>query len=164
MTIDKDTVVSVTYALTVDGQIVDSTDENRPLTFLCGHRNMIDGFERQLIGKTAGEDYSFSVTADEGYGQPHPDMVLEVPMQVFMQDGNVTPDLKVGNVLNMQDQNGTPMRGQVVEIGQEAAKLDFNHPLAGKDLAFEGKVLEVRAAEAEEIAHGHVHGPGGHQH
>lgn len=164
MTIDKDRVVSVTYALTVDGEVVDSTDESQPLAFLCGHRNMIEGFENQLLGKAAGDEYAFSVSPAEGYGELNAEAVLEVPLSVFTQDGQQIPELQVGNTLNLQDQAGNPLRGKVLEVGAEAAKLDFNHPLAGKELNFAGKVLEVRAAEAEELAHGHVHGAGGHQH
>jgi FKBP-type peptidyl-prolyl cis-trans isomerase SlyD len=72
--------------------------------------------------------------------------------------------LFAGNFLTLVDQDGNPMRGKVVEAGEEVVIMDFNHPLAGKGLHFTGEVLNVREASEEELAHGHVHGPGGHHH
>jgi FKBP-type peptidyl-prolyl cis-trans isomerase SlyD len=91
--------------------------------------------------------------------------LVEVPKQIFEHEGKI-PDglLEIGNVLPLQDQEGNRLQGMVAWVGLETVKLDFNHPMAGVDLFFTGHVDSVRDAEPEELAHGHVHGPGGHHH
>jgi FKBP-type peptidyl-prolyl cis-trans isomerase SlyD len=85
--------------------------------------------------------------------------------EIFMVDGKFDSELvAIGKVLTMQDQDGNPLEGLIVEIGDEKVKMDFNHPLAGKNLHFSGTVLEVRSASHEELNHGHVHGSSGHHH
>ncbi len=83
---------------------------------------------------------------------------------MFEADGKLGEIVKVGNFLPMKDQEGNPLQGLVQEITDEHVRMDFNHPMAGKDLFFSGEVIEVREATTEELEHGHVHGPGGHQH
>jgi FKBP-type peptidyl-prolyl cis-trans isomerase SlyD len=88
-----------------------------------------------------------------------------LPKDVFKIDGELQEDMLVeGNIIPLQDQQGNPMQGVVLEIGGDTVKMDLNHQLAGKTLHFSGEVLEVREATKEEIAHGHVHGPDGHHH
>jgi FKBP-type peptidyl-prolyl cis-trans isomerase SlyD len=95
----------------------------------------------------------------------HRELGTNSPMNVFEVEGKVdTEVVKVGAMLPMQDQNGNPMHGVILEMKETAVKMDFNHVLAGKDLHFTGKILDVREASAEELEHGHVHGPGGHEH
>ena len=72
--------------------------------------------------------------------------------------------LKIGAIIPMQDNEGHHMRGVVVKVGINDVSMDFNHPLAGQHLRFEGEVVALRAATEDELAHGHVHGPGGHHH
>ena len=72
--------------------------------------------------------------------------------------------LKPGSFIPMQDQDGHPLQGKVLSVGESDVKLDFNHPMAGKNLHFTGEIVEVRDASDEELNHGHVHGHGGHQH
>ena len=165
MKITKHTVPSMTYTLKVEGQVVDQTDETQPLTYLAGVGMMIPGFEAQLEGKVKGDEFDFQVGSDDGFGQIDPNAVVEIPMNVFEVEGKVdTEVVKVGAMLPMQDQNGNPMHGVILEMKETAVKMDFNHVLAGKDLHFTGKILDVREASAEELEHGHVHGPGGHEH
>ena len=95
----------------------------------------------------------------------NPDAIVELGLDVFKVDGKVdTNVVAVGKMVPMQDQSGNPLRGIVIEMNDQSVKMDFNHPLAGKELNFTGKVVEVREADENEIAHGHVHGPDGHQH
>ncbi len=165
MKIDKHTVPSLTYKLVVDGELVEETDSNNPLVFLAGVGTMIPGFERQLMGLQAGDSYSFDIEPVEGYGELNPEAVVEIPKDVFKVEGEVQNDiLVVGNKVPMQDNQGRPLQGTVVEVADETVKMDFNHELAGKKLNFTGEVIEVRVASEEELEHGHVHGPGGHQH
>ena len=72
--------------------------------------------------------------------------------------------IQVGKAIPMQDDQGNPLSGIIVEIGADKIKMDFNHPLAGLDLHFSGKVLDVRIPSTEELDHGHAHEPGGHAH
>lgn len=165
MKIEVNTVPSVTYTLSVEGEKIESTDTSNPLVFLFGAGQMIPGFEKELEGLQKGDKYDFEVSPEEGYGELNPQAVVEVPINVFEVDGKVDDQmLQVGNALPMQDQNGNPMEGIVVEVSAENVKMDFNHMLAGKKLHFVGEIVDVRKAEEEEISHGHVHGPGGHQH
>ena len=165
MKIDKHTVVTVTYSLDVEGDLIEKTDKNNPLTFLAGVGMMIPGFEQQLWGKEPGEKYDITVSPEEGYGESDPDAIMDLPKNIFVIDGKLQEDmLVVGNTVPLQDQQGTPLQAEILEIGTDTVKVDLNHQLAGKTLHFTGEVMEVRKATADEINHGHVHGPGGHHH
>jgi FKBP-type peptidyl-prolyl cis-trans isomerase SlyD len=167
-TIQPKTVVSLTYQLRLDAadaELFEEANEEHPLVFLSGVGQMIEKFEKELAGKSVGDSFSFKVSNEEGYGPYDNDMVVNVPKQVFMIDGKIADDLLIpGNVVPLRDQEGNTMEGVVVEIQSEAVVMDFNHPLASSDLYFSGKILSVRPATAEELDHGHVHGPGGHHH
>lgn len=165
MKIEKDSVASLTYALEVDGELIERTDQTNPLTFLVGAGAMIPGFEQQLLGKETGDNYDFTVTPDEGYGQLDPQAIVDLPKDIFKVEGQLQEEmLQVGKSVPMQDQEGNPLRGTVKEVGEDTVKMDFNHQLAGKTLHFTGEILEVRPATKEEVDHGHAHGPGGHHH
>lgn len=156
----KDTVVKLAYTLTVDGEIIDMADEQDAIEFLQGHRNIISGLESQLDGMKVGESKTVSVSAEEGYGAVDEDAFDEVPLSEFPED--VTPEMDME--LELKDAEGNDLYGRIVTIGDESVTMDFNHPLAGKELHFEIKVVDVRPATAEEIAHGHVHSHGDHHH
>ena len=160
MIIKKDTVASVHYrgTLTRNGMEFDSSAGGEPLTFLVGHRQMIPGFEAALMDKAAGDEVKFDLTPDEAYGEHNPDMIQEVPLSELPEE------LEVGVQLAAETPDGHVIPLTVTEIGDETAKLDMNHELAGEALTFEVTVVDVRAATPEETQHGHVHGPGGHDH
>ncbi len=154
--IEKNTVATVHYTGTLpeNGETFDSSIDRDPLTFLVGHKQMIPGFERELMGKTVGDKVEFTLSAEEAYGEHNPDAIQEVGLEMF---GEITPE--VGMILNS---DMGPFN--VTEVGDKTATVDFNHALAGKSLTFNIEVIEVRAASEEEVTHGHVHGPGGHNH
>ena len=154
--IDNNTVARVHYTGTLpdSGEIFDSSVDREPLAFLVGHKQMIPGFERELMGLAAGEKVEFTLSAEDAYGSHNPDAVQQVPTEMF---GGITPE--IGMTL-MSDLG--PFR--VTEINGDLITADFNHALAGKSLTFNVEVVEVREATAEEISHGHAHGPGGVQH
>jgi FKBP-type peptidyl-prolyl cis-trans isomerase SlyD len=165
MKIDLDTVATVTYTLSIDGEHVETADKSNPLVFLVGADAMIPGFEGQLIGKSIGDSYDISVGPEDGYGETDPEAIIDLGKEAFMIDGVVQEDLLVaGNIINMKDQHGHPLEGLILEVNDESVKLDFNHQLAGKTLHFKGEIVDVRPATDDEIAHGHVHGPGGVEH
>ena len=165
MQISPEKVVSVTYTLTLDnGAIADQADANQPFLFIHGIGQTLPAFDDALQGLAAGDEFSFSLTADNAYGMPNDNWIIDIPLSVFQGPDVPEGILELGAVLPMQDQSGNPMDGKVVEIGTDNVKMDFNHPLAGEALNFSGKVIEVRDASPEELDHGHVHGPGGHHH
>ncbi len=169
MKIAPSKVVSVHYTLTektADGKQIESTRGGEPLVWLYGVGQMIPDFEKNLAGKTAGDAFAFGIDAANGYGEFDPEALAEVPMEVFAIENGKVPEglLTIGRVLPMQDNHGHAMQGTIVSVGFDSVKIDFNHPMAGVDLFFTGTVEAVRDAEASELAHGPVHGPGGHHH
>jgi FKBP-type peptidyl-prolyl cis-trans isomerase SlyD len=165
MEIAANTVASVTYALEVQGELIEQTDRSKPLTFLVGQGSMIPGFENQLLGKKAGDNYNITVEPSEGYGEKDPKAVVDLPKDTFVVDGQLQSDmLQEGKVIPMQDNQGNSLQGTILEVGDDTVKMDFNHMLAGKTLNFSGEIIEVRKATEDELSHGHAHGPGGHQH
>ncbi|MFC2125924.1 peptidylprolyl isomerase [Bacteroidota bacterium] len=165
MKIAKNTVPSVTYSINVDGEVIDQADKSNPLTFLMGAGSMIPGFERQLEGLSKGDSYQFTVQPEEGYGDIDQDVIVDIPKNIFIVEGELKDDLLfVGNSVPMQDNQGNPLEGIILEIGDDTVKMDFNHQLAGKVLDFSGEIIDVREAAEEEISHGHIHGPGDHHH
>lgn len=163
----NDTVVKITYQLRTEpnGEVMDAADETQPFTFLFGHSNVLDGFEKNLEGLIAGNQFNFELSATDGYGEYDTEAVVHLDKSVFAVDGVVQDDmLFVGNIVPLQDQHGNPFQGRVIEIADDKVTIDLNHPFAGKPLFFSGTVLEVREANQVEIEHGHVHEHGDHSH
>ena len=152
-------VVTLEYTMTVEGEVLDSSDEEGPLEYLQGFQNVIPGLEKAMLGMKVGESKSVVVSAEEGYGEFEEDSIMKVPRDEF------PPEIPVekGVELHMTDQDGDTFMATVVEVGEKSVQLDTNHPLAGKELHFDVKVTGLRAATPEEIDHGHVHS-GGHHH
>ncbi|HPD95192.1 MAG: FKBP-type peptidyl-prolyl cis-trans isomerase [Bacteroidales bacterium] len=158
MNIAKDTVVSVSYELMVNGEMVDTAQAENPLVFLYGHGQLLPLFEKNIHNLTIGDTFEFMIPAKEGYGEVNEMAIIDLPKSIFEVDGELQEDLLViGNRLPMRDSEGNALEGIILEIGDETVKMDFNHPLAGQDLNFTGKVENVREASDEEISHGHVH-------
>ena len=164
MIIAKDRVVSLSYELKLagNGEIVEQVNNNNPLTFLLGHGNLLPKFESNLSGLKIGDGFDFVLKSDEAYGIISDEAIVDLPKTVFAVDGEVDNNLlTVGNVIPMMDQGGNRFNGRVLEVSSEQVKMDFNHPLAGKDLHFKGEVVDVREASQEELEHGHIHQSGG---
>ncbi len=163
MTIENNKVVTITYTLTVGGgQTVDEATNENPFNYLHGSQSVLPAFEASLQGLKVGEIFDFTLTAANGYGEYDEEFVHQFDRKMF---ADVPVDmLEVGRVLPMQDQFGSPMDGEIVEITEESVMLDFNHPLAGEELRFVGKVLSMRDATSDETSHGHIHGAGGVTH
>ncbi|MFT7034226.1 MAG: FKBP-type peptidyl-prolyl cis-trans isomerase SlyD [Cyclobacteriaceae bacterium] len=167
MVIESNKVVTITYKLqesNKEGEIVQEVLEKEPFVFLFGTEQVLPGFESNLQGKTTGNDFSFEIKSDDSYGPIDEEAIVTLPINIFMVEGKLAEMVKIGEFLPMNDQEGNEMQGLVLEIGDETIKMDFNHPMAGLDLFFTGKVLDVREANPEELDHGHVHGPEGHHH
>ena len=121
---------------------------------------MLPKFEEYLTGLVVGDTYSFSLSAEEGYGEYDEKAVAPLPKDMFGDQ----PLPEIGALLPLQDNNGGHFQGRVVSIVEDAILVDLNHPMAGHELHFNGIIQEVRPATEEELEHGHVHGEGGHQH
>lgn len=158
MSIKKDSVVTFNYTLKDDtGKVIDSSAAQEPLAYLHGHGNIVPGLERELEGKSAHDQLSVKVTPADGYGDYSRELVQKVPRRSLKGIANVT----VGMRLHAETTEG-PRAVTVTAVTGDMVTLDGNHPLAGKNLNFDIEILDVRDATAEELAHGHVHGPGGH--
>jgi len=163
----KNSVISVDYKLYKDtekGEMIESTEGQQPLVFLAGMGEMIPEFEAKVTGLNVGDEFSFGIKSDNAYGQRVDEAIIELPQDMFKQEGRLVDEIKVGNVLPLQNQEGQVHPGTILAINESTIQFDMNHLLAGQDLHFTGKVLEVREATSEEIEHGHVHGPGGVEH
>ena len=160
MKIAHEKVVSIHYTLTnQEGTVLDSSSGNEPLAYLHGFGNIIPGLENALEGKETGEKLSVTVEPEQGYGARDEQLVQAVPRSAFKGVEELAP--------GMQFQAQGPQGARLVvvtQVAQDVVTVDANHPLAGQTLHFEVEVSEVRAATAEEIEHGHVHGPHGHHH
>jgi len=158
MSITKDKMVSVIYELKYDdteAQLIEKVEKDNPLTFLYGAGRMLEHFEKNLAGLKVGDAFDFKLKASEAYGEVTDEALVEVPIQAFEVDGKVDEELiKLGNTIPMMDSYGNKLHGIVLEVSETNIKMDFNHPLAGEDLHFKGKIIEVRDPKPEELSHG----------
>jgi len=160
MQIESNSVVTLHYTLKDnDGNVIDQSDDGSFL-YLHGAMNIIPGLENALAGKTAGEELSVTVSPEEGYGVKDPERVQEVPKDMF--EGS--DEIKVGVQFHAQGPDGNAVVVTVAEVKDDVVVIDGNHALAGVDLNFEVKIIDVRDASEEEVSHGHVHGEHGHDH
>ena len=171
MKIEKQTVVMLTYQLSVKDQTdtwesIENVTAEEPMAFIHGLSGLPEKFEDNLAGMGVGDTFDFRITAEEGYGEFDEEAVVDLPIDIFKNEsGELESDiLVVGNMVPMTNEDGHQMMGQVLEIADDHVIMDFNHPLAGREMWFRGAVLEVRNATEEELEHGHVHGDGGVQH
>lgn len=161
MNIADNAVVTISYTLTDgDGTVIDSSEQHGDLAYLHGHQNIVPGLEKALTGKGVGEKVTTAVDPAEGYGERQEQLVFQVPRDRLPSD----EELQLGMQFRAQSTEGQEMVVTLVELGDDEVTLDGNHPLAGQTLNFDVEVKEVRDASEEELAHGHVHGPNGHEH
>ena len=161
MTIAQHKVVTIHYKVSdsESDEVIDSSENAEPMTYLHGAQNIIPGLEQALEGKAVGDELEVVVEAAEAYGERSDDRIQQVPMEAFQGMEKVEP----GMAVTAQTDQGQ-INLVITEVNGEMVTVDANHPLAGKSLKFEVSVEDVRDASEEEMAHGHVHGPGGHEH
>ena len=160
MKVGENKVVQMHYTLKDDkGTVLDSSDGREPLAYIQGIGNIIPGLEKEMDGKEVGEKLTAVIAPEDAYGVRQETMVQEVPKSGFQGD----EELQAGMQVQVGTSNGTAI-ATVTKVGDENVTLDMNHPLADVTLHFDVEVMDVRDATAEELEHGHVHGPGGHQH
>lgn len=160
MDISADRVVTIHYTLKDDsGTVLDSSSGGEPLAYIQGHGNLVSGLEKALEGKQAGHKASVTIAPADGYGVRDEALVQRVPKRALQSAGEV----RKGMQFQARTEGGMRMFTVTAVVG-DMVSLDGNHPLADKSLHFDVEVVEVREATAEEMEHGHVHGPGGHHH
>jgi FKBP-type peptidyl-prolyl cis-trans isomerase SlyD len=160
MDIQRNTVVTFHYRLSdSSGEELETSHGGEPSVYLHGADNILPALEQGMTGKLAGDVFSVSLDAVNAYGERDPQRQQRVPVKHLLYQGRLRP----GMVVQINTETGR-RPATVLKVGKFSADLDTNHPLAGRDLVFDIEVLSVRAASSEEIAHRHVHGPGGHHH
>lgn len=157
MKIKNDSAVSIHFTLKVDGKTIESSFGIEPLAYLHGHRSLVPGLEEALTDKIKGDTFTVTLPPDKAYGPRNEDLVQKVPRNQF------PAELKVGQQFQADTPQG-PMVITVTHVNDQEVTIDANPEMAGQTLTFDIEVTDVRAATKEELAHGHVHGPGGHHH
>lgn len=154
MKVDNYTVASIAYELKDNrtGQMIEMINPDQPQEFLFGAGLLIDGFENNLKGLESNSDFSFVIEASEAYGERDENALIEIPKDTFEVDGKIDDSvIEIGNQIPMRDNYGNKHLGIVVDHRGEQILMDFNHPLAGRELKFSGKILSVREATQQEI-------------
>ncbi len=165
MKIESNSVVRFHYTVAEAGAAeageaeVENSRIGDPIAILIGHKNIIPGVENALIGHEAGDTFKITVSPEEGYGLRREGMTQRLSKKLLPKNSVLQPGAQV-----MLKTDHGPRMVTVHKVGMTVVDVDLNHPLAGKTLAFDIEVVDVRAGSAEEIAHGHVHGDGGHAH
>jgi FKBP-type peptidyl-prolyl cis-trans isomerase SlyD len=156
MKIENNKMVSLIYELREndsDGKIIETLDENRPLKFIYGTGRLLPFFESNISLLREGDLFRFKLNSEMAYGDKREEMIINVPLSVFETDGKLNEDIcRVGNEVPMSDSEGNPLTGVINEITDAYVKMDFNHPMAGLDLFFSGKIVDVREATDNELA------------
>lgn len=144
-------IVSLDYTLRLDSdEVIDSSEDSQPIEFVQGQRQIVPGLEQALYGLETGDEKEVVVDPSEGYGQRDPDASQVVPRDAFEEDA----DLEAGMVIQVSDGSGRTATAFIAEVGEDAVRLDFNHPLAGETLHFAVEVVDVREPSAADLAGG----------
>jgi FKBP-type peptidyl-prolyl cis-trans isomerase SlyD len=153
-------VVSFHYTLKDSkGNVLESSFGDEPLSYLEGVGQIIPGLESAIQGLKKGDKKSVAVKAEEAYGEYEQELVVQVPREQIPKK-----DVEVGDRFHADSGQGHSQVVVVTAVSDTHVTVDGNHPLAGQDLHFDVEIAEIREATAEELEHGHAHGPGGHQH
>ena len=152
--VEENVVVSLEYSLTVEGEVIDTTENRGPLQYIHGRRNIIQGLEQQLEGLKIGESKEVLVKAVDGYGEYDPSAFVAFERSQFPPGFNI----EIGEEIHVRGGNGQAFPARISEIYGDSVRLDLNHPLAGKDLLFSTKVVDLREATESEIAVGQLGG------
>lgn len=160
MNIENGKVVSIHYTLTDDtAKVLDTSDGGEPLVYLHGKGNIIPGLEKALNGKVKGDKFTVTLQPEDAYGPRDDNMKQSIPRSQFPKEEKI----EVGMSFQADTPQG-PMVLHILTVNDQEVTVDANHPLAGVPLTFVVEVDSVRDASAEEMKHGHAHGPGGHHH
>jgi len=161
MALKNDQVVTINFILKDDEEtVVDSTEGSQPFSFISGRNQILPKLETEIGNMLIGSNKKITLSAKEGYGEFKAEAVRTVKREDFPEG----TEIEEGMDFMANSPDGHQMPFIVTQIDGDDITLDFNHPLAGKQLNFDVELLDVRNATAEELEHGHVHGVGGHHH
>ncbi|NNL19988.1 MAG: peptidylprolyl isomerase [Ignavibacteriaceae bacterium] len=161
MSVEMNKVIIFNYTLKDDtGTVLDSSENKEPLSFLSGSNTILPKLEKTLTGMIIGSKKNVKLSAEDAYGDYKEEAVQTVNKDQFPKEAQLT----VGASYMANSPDGKQMPFVITEVKEQDITVDFNHPLAGKDLEFDVELIDVREATPEEMQHGHVHGPGGHHH
>jgi len=164
MQISADKVVSFHYKLNdIDGTLLETSYDSDPTLYLHGHGNILASLEHALDNKSVGDKIKVTLTPDQGYGERKEGAVQRIPIKHLHNHATLKNKLRPGSRVLVNTQHG-PWEAVVLKVGKFNVDIDSNHPLAGKTLEFEIEIVAVRDATPDELAHGHAHGAGGHNH
>jgi len=159
MIITQDSVVQLHYRVSDAQGLIEDSAQGEPMLYLHGHQNMLPAIEQALAGKTAGDQLTLVVEPKDAYGERDENAIQSIQVKHLKGAKKWAPGMTA-----VLDTEQGPRQVKIVKVGMFKAEVDVNHPLAGKTLTFDLNVVSVRAATAEEVAHGHAHGAGGHHH
>jgi FKBP-type peptidyl-prolyl cis-trans isomerase SlyD len=156
MKIENDKVVSLIYELRENesnGRLIEALEETKPMIFIFGSGKLLPHFELKLVSLAKGDDFNFLLDSENAYGSRREEMIINVPRSIFEADGILDENIcQVGNEVPMMDRDGHRINGLINEITDTYVRMDFNHPMAGINLHFSGKIIDVRDATPKEIA------------
>lgn len=152
----KNLFIATTYKLETieDGEkkLIEEATEEHPFVFISGFGIALEAFEKNLVELKKDDAFDFTLMQEEAYGAYIEDRVLDLDREMFCINGHFDHDnIYVDAVVPLQNEDGNRFMGRVLAISDDKVKMDLNHPLAGKDLNFSGKIIESREATNEEI-------------
>lgn len=156
MKIGKNTIAKIIYELRdqLDNSLLQHIPTDEPAEFLIGHNLLLDAFEARLIGLNEGDNFFFTLSFDEAYGPVDTSAIFDLPISTFAEeDGRIDEEVvQVGHVFPMADNEGNRHFGKIIRKMKDRVTMDFNHPMAGKNLIFKGVVVETREASQDDIS------------
>jgi FKBP-type peptidyl-prolyl cis-trans isomerase 2 len=152
MAVEAGNKVKVDYVGTLeDGEVFDSSENHgQPMEFIVGHGQLIEGFDKAVVGMEVGDEKEITLPPEEAYGEILEELVRDFPKEGIPDSEKLAP----GVTLIIGLPNGFQIAGRVIEVADESVKIDMNHPLAGQTLNFKIKVLEISEPTAEELQQG----------
>ena len=151
--IEENCVVTLDYTLMVEGEVIDSSANTEPIQFIQGTGQIVRGLEAALYGLQVSENKDVVVAPEDGFGVEDPDAIADIPRDEFPDEFPLEPGIE----LQLTNEEGDELEAYIVSVGKKTVRLNFNHPLAGKELHFAVNVAGLRQATEEELDHGHVH-------
>ncbi|MDR2026693.1 MAG: FKBP-type peptidyl-prolyl cis-trans isomerase [Prevotellaceae bacterium] len=153
MKVEQNKVVSLSYRLEANGNVIEEVTKEKPVQFMYGVGYLLPKFEKQIENMSTGDKFDFILQALEAYGEIDEEAILDLPKNVFEIDGKFDDKyIKTGESIPMQDQEGNRLYGVVEKVGDSMVTMNFNHPLAGNTLHFAGEIVDVREATPEDLS------------